>query len=159
MYRYTANGNYNVREHLDLDVPSVFNKELILDQKNKWNRDEATLPANECRSFFIKLPKCKPTENGKDRICENVGCTWIDDTEECYDDKYGRKICKIKKICQEGGSALTYCKEKGPMCNSSSKAVEDMCCNKKATDYGFINENGNKKKYCAWKEPVVKKKN
>ncbi len=151
MYRYTANGNYNVREHFG--VPrSVFDKELTLDQKNQtknWIRAEATLPnSNQCRSFWYESPIKCTWKNGR-RICKDVKCTWIDDTEKCTLDIYGRQICNIKKKCQEGGTELKYCKEKGPIC-FNSKPVEDMCCDRRTTHFGFINENGNKKKYCAW---------
>ena len=146
MYRYTANGNYNVRE--DFGV-SVFDKELTLDQKNQrndWTRVEAALQENNKCLSYHQEPSRKCTWKDGKIICKERKCTWINETKKCTLDNYKREICDIKKECQEGGSELSYCKKRGPMCNSSSKAVEDMCCNKKTTHFGFINENGNKKK-------------
>jgi hypothetical protein len=128
MFKYTANGNYIVRE--DFGV-SVFDNELTDVQKKqtkKWKRVDATLPIIDCLSF--SNPK---------------KCTYTDDTKQCTKDKYGLETCIMNKNCTPSNKSATYCKKTGPICYQG-KQIEDQCCPYQTTHYGKIAD----KKYCAY---------
>lgn len=130
MFKYTANGNYIVRE--DFGV-SVFDNELTNDQKNqrrKWVKEEATPVKIDCLSFSTAKK-----------------CTYTDDTKRCTQDKYGFETCIINKNCTPAAHFASYCKKTGPICYQK-KQIEDQCCPYKTTHFGKIDD----QKYCAYQK-------
>ena len=130
MFRYTSNGNYNVREDF-----AKFSNDLTSEQLNTriWAKTQVTLPKIECLRQSIK---------------NDCNYTNIKKIEDPCPKEDGFEVCSFTAVCNPDKiTPNKYCTKTGPKCNSNQKIIEGNCCPKLATHFGMYNN----KKYYAWK--------